>query len=234
MIDLPLRTSVIGKARDRGLINLELINIRDFAEGPHRCTDDTPYGGGSGMVMKPEPVVRALESISPDIGRSQRLLLGPGGRPLSQKMISEWASLEQLILVCGRYEGIDERVRHFVDEEISIGDIILSGGEPAAVVIIDAVGRLLPGVLGNHDSTQEESFSDGLLEYPQYTRPREYRGHAVPEVLLSGDHQSIRRWRKGEALKRTCERRADLFEQYWISDEDQELLDAPSASPEES
>ncbi len=219
------REGVLGNALEKGLIEIHAVNIRDFTLDPHRTTDDRPYGGGEGMVMKPEPIINALESVE-RLERSTVVLLTPQGERFDQAMARELAGLEQIILVCGRYEGIDERVRALcIEREISIGDYVLSGGELAALVVIDAVSRLVPGVLGGERSTEEESFSDGLLEYPHYTRPREFRGLRVPEVLLSGDHARIRRWRRAESLKRTLKRRPDLLEKADLSPEDKVLLE---------
>lgn len=189
-----------------------------------RLAADTPYGGGQGMVMKPEPVAAALEALGTGSARPWRVLLTPQGRPLTQARAAALAIQDQLALVCGRYEGVDERVRAIVDEELSIGDFILSGGEIAALVVIDAVSRLVPGVLGCGDSAAVESFSDGLLEYPQYTRPPEFHGLRVPEILLSGDHGAIARWRRQEALRRTFQRRPDLLERTPLSEADRAFL----------
>jgi tRNA (guanine37-N1)-methyltransferase len=227
MVDLPLRTGLLGKAREKGLIDLTLIDLRDYTHDRHRSVDDSPYGGGAGMVMKPEPLVDAIEAADAARGRSHRVILTPTGRPLDQARVRALAELPRLLLVCGRYEGIDARVSSYVDEELSLGDIVLSGGEPAAVCLIDAIGRLLPGVLGRIESTVEESFSELLLEYPQYTRPPEFRGAAVPAVLVSGDHERVRRWRRRQSLLRTRERRPDLFARLGLSDEDRALLDEP-------
>jgi len=199
-------------------------NLRDYTTGKHRSTDDTPYGGGQGMVMKPEPLVAALEAVCQSVSHPWRLLLTPQGIPLTQAKAIELSRKEALVLVCGRYEGIDERVRRFVDAEISLGDYVLSGGEVAALVIIDTVARLVPGVVGRLASTQDESFSDGLLEYPQYTRPEEFRGLRVPEVLLSGNHAEIARWRRRQALLRTRVRRPDLLAKVTLSDEEKRWL----------
>ena len=219
-----LSATMLQKGQDRGALAFHLHNIRDFATDKHRVTDDTPYGGGQGMVMKPEPVVAALESLGTSPERPRRILLSPQGRPLTQAHAATLAARPALALVCGRYEGIDDRVRAFVDEELSVGDFILSGGEVAALVVIDAVSRLVPGVLGCEASAAVESFSDTLLEYPQYTRPPEFRGQRVPDVLLSGDHRAIARWRRQEALRRTYERRPDLLAQAQLSDEDRTFL----------
>jgi len=213
MVQLVTGWSILKRAIDKGLVTVRAVNIRDFATDKHRTTDDTPYGGGPGMVMKPEPVVGAIE-----FARKERpgrvILLSPQGERLTQAKVRELSGESHLILVCGRYEGIDERIRAFVDEEISIGDYVLTGGELPAFVVIDAVVRLLPGVLGNEASADEESFAQGLLEYPHYTRPAVFRNLPVPEVLLSGHHEKIRQWRRERALERTKKRHPELYEQY--------------------
>jgi tRNA (guanine37-N1)-methyltransferase len=186
-------------------------DIRDFAEGKHRVTDDVPYGGGAGMVMKPEPLVAAIEAAQKRNPGAKVLLLSPQGHRFTQPVAEELAKEAALILVCGRYEGVDERVARFIDGELSLGDFVLTGGEPAALAVIDAIVRLLPGALGNEESTRNESFAEGLLEGPQYTRPPEFRGLKVPEVLLSGDHAKIAQWRKEQSVLRTQERRPDLI-----------------------
>lgn len=207
----PLKTSLLGKAFQQKKLTVNLHNIRDFTQDKHRSVDDIPYGGGAGMVLKPEPLVKAIESI-PRKKKSLCILLTPRGQLLNQAMAAQLASLDQLILICGRYEGVDERVKELVvDQEISIGDYILNGGEAAALVLLDAIVRLIPGFLGNDASITEESFSEGLLEYPQYTRPPEFRGLQVPKVLLSGNHKEIEAWRKEQALKLTRVRRPDLL-----------------------
>jgi tRNA (guanine37-N1)-methyltransferase len=216
-----LSATMLQKGQDRGALQFDLVNIRDFATDKHHVTDDAPYGGGQGMVMKPEPVVSALESIP---GRPWRILLTPRGSVLDQKRVRELAALPSLVLVCGRYEGVDERVRAHIDEEISVGDYVLSGGEIGALVVIDAVSRLVPGVLGCEDSAVDESFAAGLLEYPQYTRPPTFRGVEVPQILLSGDHGAIARWRRQESLRRTFETRPDLLEKAELSDDDRAFL----------
>ena len=219
-----LKETIPGRAVKAGLLDIRLINIRSFARGRHLVTDDAPFGGGQGMVMKPGPISRALESVD-RTERSLAVLLTPQGRTLDQPLAWDLSRMEQLILVCGRYEGVDERVRTgCIDLELSIGDYVLSGGETAAMVVIDAVSRLVPGVLGGEKSTQEDSFEDGLLEYPQYTRPRVFKNQEVPEVLLSGDHEKIRVWRRTESLKRTLERRPDLLEKAKLTEEDRRIL----------
>ena len=212
MIAAPLEESILGKARDKGLLRVQVTDIREFAEGRHRVTDDVPYGGGAGMVMKPEPLVLAIESAKAREPAAHVVLMSPQGRRFDQRKAQELAGREKLIFVCGRYEGVDERVLSFVDEELSLGDFVMTGGEFAALAIIDAMARLVPGVLGNAESPLAESFAgDGLLEGPQYTRPPEFRGHKVPEVLLSGDHAKIAAWRREQALHRTRDRRPDLL-----------------------
>ncbi len=222
----PLKQGILMRAQERGLIKIATVNIRDFAPGKHRIVDDLPFGGGVGMVMKAEPIVRAIESRK-QLGKGSRVILfTPQGRRFQQEMARELGRWEQLILVCGRYEGVDERVRdHFVDEEISIGDYVLNGGEVAALVVVEAVSRLVPGVLGNEASARNDSFSQGLLDYPQYTRPREFRGIPVPEVLLNGHHQHIELWRKTEALLRTWERRPELLKQRELGEEERRILE---------
>ncbi|MEK7710695.1 MAG: tRNA (guanosine(37)-N1)-methyltransferase TrmD [Planctomycetota bacterium] len=207
-------TSIVGRAVERGIVSIRGIDIRDFAHGRHRTVDDRPFGGGPGMVLMCQPVFDALESV--EAGATEkplRILLTPQGERLQQATIVELSQAPWLVVVCGRYEGFDDRIRQGVEvRELSIGDYVLSGGEPAAMVLIDAVVRLLPGALGDEASAESESFSDGTLEYPQYTRPREFRGMTVPEVLLSGDHAKIAAWRREQALRRTLSRRPDLLE----------------------
>ena len=208
----PFDESMLKRAREAGLLQLNLVDIRHFATDRHRTVDDTPYGGGPGMVMRPGPLVEAVESVRrPD---SRLLLLSPSGRLFTQPVAVDLARESHLVLVCGRYEGVDERVRLVTGaEEISIGDYVLTGGELAAMVVLDAVIRLLPGVLGSSDSSRDESHAEGLLEYPQYTRPAEFRNLRVPEVLLSGHHAQVAAWRRQQALQRTFERRPDLLSQ---------------------
>jgi tRNA (guanine37-N1)-methyltransferase len=212
MIAAPLEESILGKAREKGLLRVQVTDIREFANGKHRVTDDVPYGGGAGMVMKPEPLVAAIEAARQRGPGARVVLLSPQGPRFNQGKAQELADQGALILVCGRYEGVDERVLRWVDEELSLGDFVLTGGEIAALAVIDAIARLVPGVLGNELSAQSESFSgEGLLEGPQYTRPPEFRGLRVPEVLLSGDHEKIAQWRQDQAVARTRERRPDLL-----------------------
>lgn len=220
----PFSVSLLKKAQEKNLVSCSAHNLRDYAAGPHRSTDDAPYGGGQGMVMTPGPLVNALETLHSQLGQPWRILLSPQGAPLSQKKVSELATKEALLLICGRYEGIDERVRAFVDEEISVGDYILNGGEVAALVVIDAVVRLVPGVVGRKESIEEESFCDDLLEHPHYTRPEEFRGLSVPAVLLSGNHAEITRWRRRQALLRTRDRRPDLLARANLGTEERQWL----------
>ncbi len=221
MLHSPLDFSLIKKAREKGLIEVGLHDIRDWARDKHNMTDDDPYGGGCGMVMKVEPVERALKSLKRADVQPLVILMTPQGETFNQKIAVELAQQKHLILICGRYEGVDERIReHLTDREISIGDYILTGGELSALVVIDAVARLIPGVLGNAASVQTESFSEGLLECPQYTRPAEYKGWCVPDVLVSGNHALIERWQRIEALRRTWQRRPDLLEKSELTKED--------------
>lgn len=219
-----IEATMLKKGRERGAIGFTFHDIRAHATDKHRVTDDTPYGGGQGMVMKPEPLVAAIEACGDGPQRPHRVLLTPQGARFDAARAHALAQRPALALICGRYEGVDERVRSVVDEELSIGDYVVSGGEVAAVVVIDAVARLVPGVLGCAASAVDESFQDGLLEYPQYTRPPEFRGLRVPEVLLSGDHGAVARWRRAEALRRTLERRPDLLQHAPLSDDDRRLL----------
>lgn len=221
----PFEHSILKRAREAGLIDINLVNIRDFAADRHKMTDDYPYGGGSGMVMKPEPIAKALRHVEQIASRGRVILLSPSGKRFDQAVARRLSNERHLVLICGRYEGIDERVRErFVDEEMSIGDYILTGGEFPAMVIVDAVSRLIPGVLGCAESPEEESFSRDILEYPQYTRPPEFEGMKVPDVLLSGNHAEIARWRRREALKKTILVRPDLMEKADLTDEDKRFL----------
>lgn len=209
-----LRAALLGKATEGGLVDVRVHDLRDHTSDRHRKVDDEPYGGGPGMVMSPEPLFRAVEAIAPERKQDDPrvILLSPQGRKLTQAVVRELATLRWLVILCGRYEGVDERVaRHLADEELSVGDYVLAGGEAAALVVVDAVTRLLPGVVGDPDSIQKESFEEGLLDHPHYTRPAEFRGLGVPEVLLSGDHAAVERWRREEAERRTRERRPDLL-----------------------
>ena len=207
-------SSLLGRAAQRGLVDVRVHDLRDHTTDRHRKVDDEPFGGGPGMVMTPEPFFNAVEAIAPERrpDSPRVVLLGPQGRRLTQSIVRELAALPWLILLCGRYEGVDERVaEHLADDEISIGDYVLAGGEAAALVVVDAVARLVPGVVGEPASIERESFEDGLLDHPHYTRPADFRGYRVPDVLLSGDHAAIERWRREEARRRTCERRPDLL-----------------------
>ena len=222
----PFDVSMIKRARDRGLLEIHLVNIRDYSRSKHRTVDDTPYGGGAGMVMGPEPLFEAMDhlEVRPESGE-RVVLLSPTGRPLTQQVTRSLATTEKLTLLCGHYEGIDDRVReHLVTDELSIGDYVLTGGELPAMVVVDAVARMIPGVLGEAASAEEESFCNGLLEYPQYTRPREYRGLSVPDVLLSGHHEEIRRWRRRQSILRTLASRPDLLNKAPLSSEDRQIL----------
>ncbi|MGI6296917.1 MAG: tRNA (guanosine(37)-N1)-methyltransferase TrmD [Armatimonadota bacterium] len=226
MIESAARESILGRSQRKGLISVDAVNLRDFTADRHHTTDDSPFGGGPGMVMKPEPVFDAVETlISRRPGKARVVLLTPQGRRFDQAMAEQLAAESHIIMICGRYEGVDERIRqHLVTDEISIGDYVLTGGELAAMVIVDAVARLLPGVLGDESSAESESFSCGLLEYPQYTRPAEYRGYSVPDVLLSGNHEEIRKWRRRQSLERTLNKRPDLLETAPLTDEDKRIL----------
>jgi tRNA (guanine37-N1)-methyltransferase len=206
----PLDVSIVGRARKSGLLDLRVHNLRDWTHDRHKTVDDRPFGGGAGMVMKPEPLFEAVEALGGE--QAHVLLLGPAGRPFTQAIARELAQRQHVLLICGSYEGVDERVREgLVDDELSIGDYVLTNGGLPAMVVIDAVTRLLPGALGDEHSAADESFSHGLLEYPHYTRPAEFRGMKVPEVLLSGHHAEIEKWRAAQARQRTAERRPDLL-----------------------
>ena len=223
MLDSVADESVIGRGRRAGHLDVRVHDLRAHATGVHQSVDDAPFGGGAGMVMSPAPLFAAVEEVEP---ARPLLYLSPAGRRFDQSMAQELADSGGFSLLCGRYEGIDERVRqHLVDGEVSVGDVVLAGGEVPALLIVEAVGRLVPGVLGNADSIAEESFSDGLLEYPHYTRPAQFRDWTVPEVLRSGDHVRVQRWRKAQSLRRTIDRRPDLIaERGGLSDADSELL----------
>ena len=209
----PLDQSILAKARDAGLLVVEIHDLREFAEGKHRVTDEPPFGGGGGMVMKPEPIFAGVESLKRRFGPGKVVLLSPQGENLTSVLARRLSAEEHMILVCGRYEGVDQRVAdHLVDLEVSIGDYVLTGGELPALVLIDAVARFLPGVLGDPAASSRDSFEEGLLEAPQYTRPRTFRGFSVPDVLLSGDHAAIERWRREEAQQRTRQKRPDLLD----------------------
>jgi tRNA (guanine37-N1)-methyltransferase len=226
MFESPLGHSILKKGKEKGLISVDFVDPRDFTSDKHRTVDDAPYGGGQGMVMKPEPLVAAIEAAKKTLSRPRVILLSPQGKLFDQAEAQRLSEEKELVLVCGRYEGVDERVKAFVDEELSIGDYTLSGGELPAMTVIDAVARLIPGVLGNAKSPEEDSFSDGLLEYPQYTRPEEFRGMKVPDVLVSGDHERIEKWRKEMSVDLTRERRPDLLDKTRPAPEETETLRA--------
>ena len=209
----PLHSGLLGKALHKGIASVNLINPRDFAQDKHRRVDDEPYGGGVGMLLKPEPIFAAVESIEP-LPNREIILLSPQGQPLNQSLLQKLATSDQLILICGHYEGVDERVRQIVTQEISLGDFVLTCGEIPALALINGVVRLLPGTVGKAESLKAESFEAGLLDYPQYTRPAVFRGWEVPSVLRSGNHAEIERWRREEQLKRTRDRRPDLWEKW--------------------
>jgi tRNA (guanine37-N1)-methyltransferase len=219
-----LTSSILGKAAEKGIVEYHVTNFREFSESKHGTVDDTPYGGGGGMVLKPEPLFRAVEAIVGE-EKPRVILMCPQGQPYNQKLAEELAKEKHLVLICGHYEGYDERIRQYlVTDEISIGDYVLTGGELAAMVVIDSVVRLQPGALGNQVSAEEDSFTTGLLEHPHYTRPAEFRGWKVPDILLSGHHANIQRWRLKESLRRTRERRPDLLEKIELTDEMKHLL----------
>lgn len=227
MFKNPFDESMIKRAKEKGILKIKLHDLRQFTHDKHRTVDDAPYGGGAGMVMKPRPLFEAVEKIKEEIDSSSRvILLSPQGRPLNQEKVKELAKEKVLIFICGHYEGVDERVReHLVDEEISLGDYVLTGGELAAMVVVDAVARMLPGVLGSKDSAREDSFYKGLLDYPQYTRPSDFRGWKVPSVLLSGNHQKVKEWRRKKMLEATLRKRPDLLETLKLNRENERLLE---------
>ena len=239
MFESPFSAGILGRAVAGGRVNINLHNIRDYTHDRHRTVDDYPYGGGAGMVLKPEPIFEAVEQIKPEAaageGEPPIILLTPQGRLFSQAVARELAGHKRLILICGHYEGFDERVRqHLATDELSIGDYVLSGGELAAMVVTDAVVRLLAGVLGCEDSLTDDSHTDGLLEYPQYTRPAEYRSWPVPEILLSGNHPQIAKWRREQAIRRTLARRPELLGKAGLNAEERRLVERLTASPDES
>lgn len=228
MFASPLSEGTVKRAIERGLVEVHLHNIRDYTHDRHRTVDDYPFGGGGGMVMKPEPLFEAVESLrasgqmAPD---SPVVLLSPQGRTLTQRIVEELATHRELVFICGRYEGVDERVReHLATDELSIGDYVLSGGELAAMVVMEAVTRLVPGAVGFQEAIRDDTFTAGLLQYPQYTRPADFRGWTVPEVLLSGNHSEVARWRRRESLRRTYLRRPDLLKTAPLSDEDRQFI----------
>ena len=226
MFESVLNTSILGRAREQGLIEVECIDIRPFSDRKHKNTDDYPFGGGAGMVMLAQPIMDAMKAAMGENFHGKRIYMGPRGTTLTTAKARELATEEELILLCGHYEGVDQRALDAcIDEEISIGDYILTGGELAAMVLMDCVARFIPGVLGSAESPEEESFSDGLLEYPQYTRPRELNGMEVPEVLLSGDHARIKAWRRQESLRATKKFRPDLLEKAQLTDKEKRMLE---------
>ncbi|MBR2719000.1 MAG: tRNA (guanosine(37)-N1)-methyltransferase TrmD [Clostridia bacterium] len=226
MFESVLNTSILGRAREQGLIEVECIDIRPFSDRKHKNTDDYPFGGGAGMVMLAQPIMDAMKAAMGEDFHGKRIYMGPRGTTLTTAKARELATEEELILLCGHYEGVDQRALDAcIDEEISIGDYILTGGELAAMVLTDCVARFIPGVLGSAESPEEESFSDGLLEYPQYTRPRELNGMEVPEVLLSGDHAKIKAWRRQESLRATKKFRPDLLEKAQLTDKEKRMLE---------
>ena len=224
----PFAEGVIDRARQKGLIDIRLYDTREYTHDRHQTVDDYPYGGGAGMLMKPEPIFEGVEAIQESAGLDEAapiVLLSPQGRTLTQRVVESLVRHDQMVLICGRYEGVDERVRrHLATDEISIGDYVLGGGELAAMVVIEAVARLVVGVVGSIESTQDDSFTTRLLQHPQYTRPAEFRGWEVPSVLLSGDHAEIASWHRRESLRRTLERRPDLLDSAELSDEDRRLI----------
>lgn len=234
IFDSPLKASILGRAIKQGKICVDVINLRDFTKGRHKVADDKPYGGGKGMLMKPEPIIRAINSIKSTSPEVWTILLSPFGMAFNQEIAKSLSKKAHLLLICGHYEGVDERVCHFIDEELSLGDFVLTGGEVAALAIIDALSRLVPQVLGSYSSLEEESFSNGLLEYPQYTRPKIYKGYKVPEILLSGNHQKIKEWRRKQALLRTLILRPDLLEKAKLEKEDLDFLLETCKSLEQS
>lgn len=225
MFDGPLNASLLGKAREKGILDIEIVNFRDYSLDKHKAVDDTPYGGGAGMVLQPNPVVAALRDKLPlDDEEMEIIMVTPQGQIFDQDAAVELSKKEKLAFICGHYEGYDERIRHFATKEYSIGDYVLTGGELPAMVMIDTICRLIPGVIKEKASFEDDSFYTGLLEYPQYTRPRVFEGMEVPEVLLNGHHEQIRIWRKKESLRRTYQRRPDLLEKYELDAEEKRLL----------
>ncbi|OTO27082.1 MULTISPECIES: tRNA (guanosine(37)-N1)-methyltransferase TrmD [unclassified Enterococcus] len=226
MFEGPLGESIIGKAREKGLLEINVSNFRDYSDNKHQTVDDYPYGGGAGMLLKVQPVydnIKAIEEVAPET-KKRVILLDPAGKPFDQKMAEEFSTEEHLVFICGHYEGYDERIRSLVTDEVSLGDYVLTGGELGAMVMIDATVRLLPEVLGNQTSAQTDSHSTGLLEHPQYTRPAEFKGMKVPEVLMNGNHKLIEQWQLKESLRRTFQRRPDMLENYPLTEEMQKLL----------
>lgn len=225
MFDGVLNHSILKRAQDKNVLSVNTINFRDFAQNKHQQVDDYPFGGGQGMVLKPEPVFNAMESIEHN-ENTRVILMCPQGRPFSQEIAQELSEAEHLVFICGHYEGYDERIReHLVTDEISMGDYVLTGGELPAMTMTDAIVRLIPGVLGNQQSHEDDSFQDGLLEFPQYTRPREFKNYKVPDVLLSGNHANIERWRHEQKIIRTYDKRPDLLEHYELTQSDKKVIE---------
>jgi tRNA (guanine37-N1)-methyltransferase len=229
----PLSQSMLQRAQTQGAVTYRVVNLRDYADDRHQVTDDRPFGGGPGMVMKIEPLAAAIRAARQADPQTRVILLSPSGPQFNQAKAQELAGHTHLLLICGHYEGVDHRIHFYIDEELSIGDYILTGGEIPALIVADAVTRLLPGVLGGDGATEEESFQEGLLEYPHYTRPRVFQGHEVPQVLLEGDHQRIARWRRRQALARTVRRRPDLLARARLSREDREFIKSLAESQAE-
>ncbi len=220
----PFTVSMVKRAVEKKALDLRVTYLRDFAEGKRKTADDVPYGGGAGMVMKPEPLLKGIQRLKKGRKKVKVILLSPQGKPLTHELVMELVKEKSLLLVCGHYEGVDERVMGLVDEEISLGDFVLTGGEPAAAVLVDALARFLPGVVGDRESVEKDSFFNGLLDYPHYTRPHVFKGLKVPEVLLSGNHKNIERWRRKESLKNTLLKRPDLLNRVVLSEGDRELI----------
>lgn len=227
IIDAVLKESIIGRAQEKGILKVNAVNIRDFSQNKHKKADDYPYGGGGGMIMTAQPIYEAYLSIAKNLEYKPKVIyLSPQGRVLTQEVVKELSMDKHIVLLCGHYEGIDERIiEEIVDEEVSIGDYVLTGGELPAMVLIDSVSRLIPGVLSNEDSYSQESHYDGLLEYPQYTRPVEFNNRKVPDILLSGHHANITRWRRKEAIKRTYQKRPDLYNWFKPAKDDKKLIE---------
>jgi tRNA (guanine37-N1)-methyltransferase len=226
MLEPVLHSSILGRAMEKGLLEVELVNIRDYSKNKHKNTDDYPFGGGAGMVMLAQPIVDAMRAAMGENFQGRRIYLSPRGRTLNQQIVEELAGEQELILLCGHYEGVDQRALDLViDEELSVGDYVLTGGELPALIVIDAVSRLIPGVLGSEESPEDESFSTGLLEYPQYTRPRVFEGLEAPEVLLNGHHANIQKWRREQSLEITLKRRPELLERAPLDKADRRYLE---------
>lgn len=236
MFDGPLGYSIVNRAIDKGIVEVNRVNFRQFGKGKHQVVDDTPYGGGAGMLLKPEPLFEAMESIEERDPETKKrvILMDPAGKPFNQAMAEDFSKEEHLVFLCGHYEGYDERIRSLVTDEVSLGDYVLTGGELAAMVMIDASVRLLPNVLGNAASAQTDSHSSGLLEHPHYTRPADYKGMAVPDVLMSGNHGKIDEWRHKESLKRTFQRRPDMLSRRKLTDQEQQWIDEWSSEDHEN